>query len=75
MREPSTSAMMVYVHMKRIVAKKTCPVCHCKYWVIGNPKIKGHFSPVCGKLKCYLAYYKEGGNYGVKRHYSVAKEL
>ena len=105
MREPSTSAMMVYVHMKRMVAKKTCPVCHCKYWVIGNPKIKGHFSPVCGKRKCYLTYYGDwngkpvikmttpvkvefkvkagervtfptkGGKHGIKRHYSVAKEL
>lgn len=70
MREPSPAATMMYVRIGRMVGDHKCPVCHCKYWVIGNPKVKGHFSPICGKRKCYLTYY--GGETDVAR---VTKKL
>lgn len=57
MKEPSDRQLIVYAKMGRAVAGKHCAVCHGEYWVIGNPKIKGHFSPVCGRRKCYLEYY------------------
>lgn len=56
-KEPSPAQMMVYVRIGRMVGDHKCPVCHCDYWVIGNPNIKGHVSPVCGKRKCYVTYY------------------
>lgn len=57
MREPSDRQLVLYAKMGRAVATKYCAVCGGEYWVIGNPKIKGHFSPVCGRRQCYLIYY------------------
>ena len=70
MKEPSIEQTMVYVRIGRMVGEHKCPVCHCKYWVIGNPSVKGHYSPVCGKRRCYVAYYS--GEFNIP---SVTKKL
>lgn len=57
MREPSARALVVYAKMGRAVATKHCAVCGDEYWVVGNPKVRGHFSPVCGSRKCYVGYH------------------
>ena len=56
---PTIEQRLMYDKLRRAVAVKDCAVCKQEYWVIGNPKIKGHFSPVCGRRECYLTYYGE----------------
>jgi len=55
--EPTDAALVIYGKMGRAVATKRCAVCAGTYWVVGNPKIKGHFSPVCWRRRCYIDYY------------------
>jgi len=57
--DPTDASLVIYGKMGRTVAEKRCAVCHCRYWVVGNPKIKGHFSPVCWKRRCYISYYSD----------------
>ena len=55
-KEPSQKALVMYAKMKRAVATKHCVVCKREYWVIGNPKVRGHFSLTCGRRECYLQF-------------------
>ena len=57
--DPPDSSLVIYGKMGRTVGEHRCAVCHCRYWVVGNPKIKGHFSPVCWRRKCYIEYYSD----------------
>jgi len=63
---PNAGQMLIFDKMHRVVAMHKCAVCKKQYWVVGNPKVKGHFSPVCGRRQCYIAYYSKEGKYYVK---------
>jgi len=54
---PNAGQMLMFDKMHRAVAMHKCAVCKKQYWVVGNPKVKGHFSPVCGRRQCYLTFY------------------
>jgi len=58
-RPPSDNELVVYGKIGRAIAEKRCAVCHRRYFVVGNPKVKGHFSPVCWRHKCYMEYYSD----------------
>ena len=58
-KEPSDQALVLYAKMGRAVATRHCAVCRKEYWVIGNPKVKGHVSLTCSRRDCYVKFHTD----------------
>ena len=69
-KEPSHKSLIMYARMGRAVATKHCKVCKREYWVVGNPKVKGHVSLVCGRRECYMQFHMNKEKYAptIKRN-------
>lgn len=73
-KEPSNQSLVLYAKMGRAVATRHCAVCKKEYWVIGNPKVKGHVSLVCSRRACYVAYNMNKPKYTRKSKLKMVKE-